>query len=274
MPVVISDSLYLAAQAGSVLPLTHARIMYDSYTLDPATVATASSETAGFEADSVLDPATYSRWVAAAAPATLTLDLGSAKDVDYVMLAGHNFASAGVTAKVEYSFDSIMWTEIAPDRLFADNRAIAFLFTETTARYWRVVTAGGVPRVAVVYLGLSLAMERPIYGGHSPATLSRRTTYRPTLSENGQFLGRSVTRRGLEAAFEWSNLTANWYRENFDPFVKAARFRPFGIAWRPERFPNEVAYMQLSGDISPTNQGVRNLMSVGFSGIGFDEEDV
>lgn len=273
MTIVISSDLYAFAQQGLAVPLTHARIMYDSHTLDPATEVTGSTESAGFEADSVLNPDTYSRWLATADPSTLTFDLGSAKPTDYVFIAGHNFAAANITVTVESSADGIVWTPVLPDRQFSSNLPAAFLFASQTVRYWRIVCAGGVPRIAVVYLGVALAMQRPIYGGHSPAPLSRITDNRPTKSEGGQFLGHSVTSRGYAANYSWNNLQAAWYRQFFDPFVKAARLRPFGIAWRPSTFPDEVVYARTSDDIRPSNTGTRDLMSVSLSARAFDEED-
>lgn len=272
MPTIISDSLYLSALNGTAVPLTHARIMYDTHTLAPGVIVTGTTEAAGFEADSVLNPDTYSRWVATSNDATLTFDFGSPKPADYLMIAGHNFAKVNCTVLVEYSADGLAWSAAAPDRTFANNRAAAYLFEEITARYWRVVCTGGAPSIAVVYIGTALAMQRPLYGGHSPMNLARSTKFNSTTSEGGQFLGQSIIRQGLRGSFSWNNLSANWYRQFFDPFVLAARGVPFGITWRPEEFPDEVAYVKMVGDVTPSNSGTRDLMSVSFNCIGFDED--
>ena len=119
---------------------------------------------------------------------------------------------------------------------------------------------------------MALAMQRAIYAGHSPITLSRKTVKRPTKSEFGQWLGSSTIRHGLKTSFEWKNLKAAWYREYFDPFVKSARTKPFFIAWRPSKFPNEIAYAWTSNDIKPSNMGILDYMDVSMSVEGYADE--
>jgi hypothetical protein len=108
-------------------------------------------------------------------------------------------------------------------------------------------------------------MQRGLYGGHSPINLSRVTVSRSNRSEGGQFLGRYIVRSGFKTSAEWGHLTASWYRENFDPFVESATQYPFFFAWRPETFPDEVAYCWTDGDIQPANMGIKTLMSVGIN---------
>ena len=147
------------------------------------------------------------------------------------------------------------------------------IFAEVTDRYFRVSAAGSTaPQIGVIYLGVALAMQRAIYAGHSPITLARRTVKRPTKSEDGQFLGSSTIRYGLQTGFAWKHLKAQWYRDNFDPFVKSARSKPFFIAWRPSKFPNEIAYGWSTGDITPSNMGVLDYMDVSMSVEGYADE--
>ena len=274
MAVVFSNDLVLAAQQGVVQPLTHARIMY--HNLVPDSTVTGTTQVAGFEADAVKSYSTYDRWLPESVPATLTIDLGSTKDVDYIFIASHSLGSSGAAIIPEASPDSVTWTAVAAERIPGDNNAIAFLFDEISVRYLRIRITSSltVPRIGVVMAGVALAMQRPIYGGHSPITLSRQTEIRPTKSEGGQWLGRSVVRKGFSANYSWRHLTADWYREFFDPFVKQARFQPFGIAWRPETYPEEVAYVWTDSDIVPSNMGVRNYMQVDFSVTGYDPGDL
>lgn len=274
MAVVFSNDLVLAAQQGVVQPLTHARIMYNN--LVPGGTVTGSTETAGFEADAVQSYDTYDRWLPSAIPATLTFDLGSIQDIDYIFIASHNLGSTGSAFVGETSPDAITWTEAVPERIPGDDSAIALLFEEVSVRYFRIrITSSlSIPRIGVVMSGIALAMQRPIYGGHSPINLSRQSEIRPTKSEGGQWLGRSVVRRGFATDYNWQHLTADWYREFFDPFVRQARFQPFGIAWRPETYPEEVAYVWTENDIQPSNMGIRNYMQVDLTVTGYDSGDL
>lgn len=266
MPVIVSPAL--AAAEAFTFPLTHARIGYQTFVPDSTLVA--STEATGFPASAVALSMTYEKWKPTALPATLDIDAGTGVTASYLGIAGHTLGSTSATFKLEYSTDDVSYTEVdtvSP----SDDTAILLLFDEVQARYWRLtITGSTIPEIAVVYIGEVLEMQRMIYGGHSPGTLSRQTDIRPARSEGGQFLGRSILRQGMATSFQWENLKAQWYRDNFDPFVEAARTQPFFIAWRPEDFPLEVLYCWTNSDISPTNQGVRDFMSVGFSvqGLG------
>jgi len=141
-----------------------------------------------------------------------------------------------------------------------------FLFERERKNRWRIrITGDTVPTIGVIFIGRTLEMQRAIYGGHSPITLSRVTKRTPVNSESGNNLGLSVVRRGVSTSFSWNNLTAQWYRNNFDPFVRYATQSAgtFFIAWRPSKYPNEVGYCWVdANDITPSNNGTRNLMDV------------
>jgi hypothetical protein len=138
-----------------------------------------------------------------------------------------------------------------------------FLFEPIVARYWRISLIGSVvPSIGVVYMGVTLDMERPCFSGVNPINLSRRTIVRPNRSENGLWLGRSITRQGSQTSVTYNNLNYSWYLNNFDPFVDLARRFPFFFAWRPEGYPDSIGYVWTSSDITPSTQGVRDLVSV------------
>lgn len=274
MAVVISPNLVIPGANSDTppFPLSHARIGYQS--LLAASMVTATSEAAGFPASALVNGLTYDQWRPTALPATLDVDLGEAKDCDYMGIAAHNFATIGATVTAEYSTDGgSTWTtvsEFSP----GDNNPIMLIFDTITARYWRLVVdaPSGTLQMGVLYLGEALAMQRSIYGGVSPITLARRTEYNSNISDSGQWLGRTIVRKGSTASFEWRHLTADWYRENFDPFVKAARTTAFFIAWYPSKYPGEVGYCMTTGDVRPSNMGVSNLMSVSIQCEGFSDD--
>lgn len=242
-------------------PLNHARILYASVLAGSTVTASA-----GAGAANVLNAATYSRWSFTDAQ-SLTITLPAAQMVDAVGLGAHSFANA--TAVVEYSTgDADAW------QLFAASQsgAAAMLFLRSGAvsvkRLRVIVTAGGPQVLGVVFAGIALQMQRPIYKGHAPATMSRVTEYQSNESEGGQWLGRNVIRQGLKVDLSWARLSASWVRQYFDPFAKAAVVSPFFVAWNPQEFPREVAYAWTTGDISPSNTGPRDLMSASLTAQG------
>jgi hypothetical protein len=268
MTFVVSPSVVINVLTDE--PLTHARIGYDNFV--PAATVTATSEATPWPADSVQRENTFERWQPTSGNGSITIDNGTAKSADYIGIAAHTLGSAGSTLTIAYSSDNSTYTTIETVSP-SDSSAIMVIFAEVTARYFRVSVAGATaPQIGVIYLGMALAMERAIYSGHTPVTLGRMTEKRPTKSESGQFLGSSTIRQGLQTNFTWNNLKADWYREYFDPFVKSARNLPFFIAWRPSKFPNEIGYCWSTNDITPTNSGGLDYMSVSMRVEGYADE--
>lgn len=246
----------------------YARIGYQSILPDSTLSGTAG--TSGYPMSAVVNPATYERYTPSAMPATIQADAGAAVAVDYIGIAAHNLGTLACTVYVESSPDATTWTTrltLTP----TDDTTLFGMFDSVSARYWRIrITGTTAPTVGVVYLGAMLTMQRTIYGGHTPITLARITSVRPNLSETGQWLGASQTRAGFATSFSWKNLTAAWYRANFDPFVATnPRVKPFFIAWRPYSFPSEVGYCWSTGDIAPQNMGVKDFMSVDLQVEGY-----
>jgi hypothetical protein len=263
MAVIISSALVLG-QAQLDQPLTHARIGYQSV-LDGA-VLTGTAGLDGFPLINLKNPATFERYRPSAIPATIDIDCLSPSDVDYLAIQGCNIGLVQVFSSTNGSnYDLI--TEY---NLGNTECASMALFELTGTQFYRIVLDGNNPDVRAMKLGKSLAMERAIYGGHSPITLSPIHTVRPNLSEKGQFLGSSLQRKGFATQYTWNNLTPSWYRNNFDPFAQSApQANPFFIAWRPISFPNEVAYCWATDQIQPNNTGVRGLMQVSLSVEGY-----
>lgn len=267
MPILISQDLYLSALNGDVQPLTHPRICYQSY-LDDATI-TSGAFVDGYPIENILTGQTFEVARSSVASNIVLFDLGYAKAVDYFACVGKqlNFVS------LSYSDDGITYTTLETINDSSQKSKI-ILFEEVTARYWKAVVSSNLSGVGFdiinMKLGKALAMYRPIYGGHSPINLNRVTVKTPNFSEGGEFLGRSVVRRGFSGSFDFQHLPASWYRTYFDPFVQYAETGTFYIAWRPADYPLEVSYGLSNDQISPSNMGVRDLMQVSFNMVGYD----
>lgn len=266
MAVIISNNITLTGVDD--YPLTHARILYRNLARATGATVSASTETSSRPAVAAANPNTYESWMPTAMPATWTINLAATRKADAVGIAAHSLGSNGVTVAVQYYNGTAWVTE--QDLIPANDDAILVLFTKRDATGYRLSLSGGtgIPYIGVIFVGESLQMQRPIYGGHSPLNLSRATNIAGNNSVTGNWIGRSVIRRGYSVSVSWSNLKADWYRSYFDPFVKYASQSagPFFLSWRPQTFPDEVGYCWLSSsDISPSNSGTRDLMSVSMS---------
>ena len=231
------------------LPESHALIGYENL-LDTASGATPPN---------VLIPNTFERWRDSSGTMTAVFGTGVPVTIDYVAIGAHNLFTAGVT-QIEISYATVvsgpytLIQSVAPQ----DNEAfmINFPSIENVVELRVFVPSDGSTdrEIGIIYAGRALRMYQPIYGGHSPMLLSAETEFQSPRSETGQFLALNKIRKGLQGNFSWKNLDPKWYRERFQPFVKAAESAPFFINWRPDRY-NEVALCHIEDDVIPTNAG-------------------
>ena len=266
MGILISQDFYVTqAASNTIWPLTHARIGYKNLITKDNISGPAGED--NFPIEGMALAITNEMYKPSTSNAVVNVDLGSAQDVNYFGLVGNNMG----IVKLEYSFDDITYTEVYEKDDGASTISMG-LFTLQTARYWRFTFTGAGQEIITVFLGVTLDMMRPIYGGHTPLDFGRDTASQPRLSETGQYMGLTIRRQGFSTSYDWSNLTAAWVREEFKPFIKAIRSQPYFIAWRPETFPDEVGYVWTTSRVSPQNMGTRDLMSVSLPVQGYDAE--
>ena len=276
MVLVVSGNLALGTSTAA-LPLTHPRIGYENLLRgDDCTISTSSADI-DHEGESVITGLTWDYWKPTATPAIIAFTFDEAKDVDYCGIAAHTLDTTGCAIELQYldSSSPAAWVSlgIVQPQPTNGNGVIMFLFDEVSSNIWRLIITGGTaePVLGVVYLGKTLEVERRLYGGHTPITLSKKTTIKPNKSEGGQWLGRSIVREGAGTDIALKNLTAAWVRQYFQPFMEAARSYPFFWAWRPGDYPDEIGYVWTNQDITPSNQGQADLMQVSFSVDGYIE---
>lgn len=206
-------------------------------------------------------------------PQYITITAGLNGGVDYVAFANHNLGSGGISYQVEGSNDGSTWVPISDVIIPDGDTPHVQIFTLAIYTAYRVkLTPTGIiyPRIAVLFLGKMLVLQRRIYVGHTPVTMGRETTFSSNVSENGHFLGRVIRRESVQTSIAIKNLTPEWYRSYFDDFAEAARLTPFFWAWRPVDFPTEVGYVWCTDDVVPQNQRANGMMSVTMkvAGIG------
>lgn len=264
MSVYLSESLVLS-EALSV-PLNHARIGYKSIITVGGLTGTEGQES--FPLSNILVDQTFEKYKPVSLPAVIYVDAGSLQECDYIGIVGSGFGDVTMS----YSTDGSTYTDVIG--FSPTSKAVAMgLCDPVTARYWKV-TITKATSITNIKIGKTLEMQRGIYGGHSPLPLSAKTVKKGNISETGQWLGRTVQRRGFATSFSWSNLTAKWYRNNFQPFVEYANTGAFYISWNPLEFSNEVGYCWSQNDIQPSNMGVIDLMSVSMSVEGYDVNSI
>lgn len=237
---------------------------------------TSSHGLPAYPATNVATPDTYLEWRVSPATlvlATLTVDLGDpGQAVNYIAIAGHNTATRGAAIDVIGSTDGSTFSVIPGTIAFTPetNGPIMFLFTTTLYRKIRVRWLAGseAVRCAVLMTGIAQAMPQKIYVGHSPINLNRQTIDKVAFSEKGNYLGSVTLGETTSTEIALTDLNPQWYRGNFEPFLREARLRPFFFGWRPGTYPRDVGYVKLVNSPQPVNQRGNGMMQVSMTVAG------
>jgi hypothetical protein len=263
--LVLSEDLVLSAEdaalpAGTPLIGWHNVVIFGGIAAD-------TTET-GYPASNLSNPATSQYWKAAdTTEQYLTVTTGTVDEIDYVGIAGHNFATAGIGVSIGYFDTGPVWVELSPEQVPPDDGPMLFRFTPQALTEIAIKLPPGTEaaRAAVVYVGKLLVCERgpKVDDDYAPPQLGRKTQGINGRSERGDYLGRIVTSRWIETQFAFAHFTPDWYRSEFDPFVQAAiDDTPFFYAWKPESYPYEVGYLWLTDDPVPLTSPVTGRISV------------
>ena len=245
--------------------LKHARILYINDLLG-STVTTS----AGTNGSLVLIPNTADRWAITAGGA-ITFTLPAAVSMDSVAIGAHNLGSTDHVVSVEYSTSTTgTFSTFKTAQTPADDTAMMFhnAVSLSVRRLKITCTGSGSAFVGSIYAGVSLQMQRPFFSGHSPLPLSAKTVRYSSMTEGGNFVGEQIRRLGFRSSAPFKNITNDWYRTYFQPFVIHARTLPFFFAWNLEQYPTDVGYCKTNEDITPT-YGSLDMFNVSFDMVGF-----
>lgn len=211
-------------------------------------------------------------------PFTISCDIGVMDEIDYLAIAGHNLVGRvvsvqGSIGEVSGSPEEEIWFDLISDVVISDNSPILFRFEKGSLSSIRLNVSSGsaTARIAVMYVGTLLVLQRRIYVGHKVLKYNRSTDQVTPRSMNGNFLGRIVMSETLNSQLELQNITPSFYRQSMDPWLKDAIINPFFFAWRPGDYPLEVGYCWLTGDSAMTNQLPNGMVQVSMSLEGISE---
>lgn len=259
--ILLSSALVLSPEAAT-LSLNNPVILYRN--LITASDITATSEEDDYPASNLANPLTFpdAGWRATStAEQALEFTISDADGPSGLGFAEHNFGTAEIGVKVERYVDGD-W-ETLFDQMPASDAPLMFRFDQVSTAEMKVTLASGnaAARAAVVVIGPALVVQRRIWLGHTPITMGITTETVNGISQAGDYLGTDVLGETNGTTIDIKNLTPDWYRTYFDPFIRAAKTSPFFFAWRPVDYPNEVGYCWLNGNPKPVNQRKRKSAS-------------
>jgi len=274
MSVILSPSL-VVLEGASGFNSNNPIIGYE--TLATSGTITATTESAEHPAENLANPATHLYWQSdAGSPSSdevVTVSIGTPDTVDYIAIAAHNLGSGICPVTVEGLIGG-SWTELISERLLATDEPAIFRFTAVSLAGIRLVIGPSqasvpvAPKIAVLYTGALLMLQRRLYVGHTPINYGRRVNVTSQRSINGAFLGRIVLSESRESQVTLQNLTPSWYRDYLDPFFVSAQENPFFWAWRPGDYSSESGFAWLTEDPQVSNQSANGLMQASFSMSG------
>lgn len=233
----------------SAFALGDANIAYDSFFLRSDVTTVADSEDPGQEIENGVSWPTYGGgWqTTTTGDHEVTAGFPGTRAGNCYALHKHNLNDLGITVQLETSDDGITFTPVVgTDITPGDNKTVfVVLDAEETHPFWRLKFTGhvsGTLRIAQIFIGPCFQTFTGPNTGWTPPNLALNDDFITSRADGGDFLGRSLIRRGGKTGFSLSAVTQGWIREFWEPFMLAAEEHPFYYSWDSINFPGEVAY--------------------------------
>lgn len=214
------------------------------HNLVPESTLSASSEDPDNPVRLLSNYFTFDSWKASGPGVQwVEIDLTRIQRVNYVGIAAHNFFNVEASWQFQY-FDGATWQALTEERLMNDNRPILTRFDAVSAKQFRVLILNSVQPVyiGVLFIGRIMEFERGVYIGHEPASYNRVDNIVNSVSEGGQFIGRSTVSEGGRTSIDLDWLSPVYVRSVYVPFQLHARLKPFFFAWKPSTYQTEIIY--------------------------------
>lgn len=233
---------------------------YDNAFLRSGGVVVASAEDAGYPATNATSwLITGGGWrvtpTVGGTTITLAQTLAASESLNSYAVYKHNLGTLGATIKLQYSADGVVWNDLTgSEKVVADDKAIFFIGTNQSAAFWRLhitgVAANATMQIGQAFLGDALQMFNPPEPGFTPPELALNSKYISSRADGGDFLGRSLIRRGSKMSFNNSIVHKDWIRANWVDVMRQIEKTPFYYAWDSTNYPAEVAYCYVDKKIS------------------------
>jgi len=232
---------------------------------------TVTSEATGFPKENAYDWNTYDYWKANAAGVVyLTVDYGSARPADFFGIAAHTLFDNAATIQCQYSTDNFSASIVDIGDLVTpvDSSPIFNVFTLTSARYWRlkITSTGAASAIGVASIGASLEMDRAVGSGAMLPKESRMDKIINQTSEGGQFIGRSIIRKGVKFSLSFTIQTLAFARDDWSTFIDHAEVKPFWYSWNPDY--DDAVFCWMDGFPMPPKFDRPNTMTLGMQLMG------
>lgn len=241
-------------------------IGYDNLLGATGGTVTASTEATGFEKENAYDWRVFDWWKpTATGDSWVQVTFGANQSVDYFAVAAHDLTTQGSTIKLQYSTNSgSTWNDATTATGGTSDRVIFDTFTSISADYWRILVNNPVTiaSIGVVAFGARVDLTRGFPIGFMPPALARVNEYQTSMSDNGQFIGRSGARKTYKGSFSLDTLTPSWVRTYWEPFVDHAELKPFFLSWNEDDYPEDAMLCWMKDSYTSPSYDSTQTMSV------------
>lgn len=231
----------------------------------------AGTAAAGFPASHLGNPRTDLRWQATGTSnVTITSMFDDEETIDYAAIARHNWGTGTVTVTVQANVSS-SWTTVATAAVVPNDGPTLWRFNPVLAAGVRLqlTTISVVPYCAVLFSGRMTRLQRQVFVNHAPAPDAKVIDATEGRSLTGDFLGSVILGEHIATQVALSNLTSPWALAELRPFF--GQRNPFFFAWRPNQYPDEVAYAAFPTGHNPRLTPARpnGMRDASFDMVGF-----
>lgn len=238
----------------------------------------ASSQASGYLADYLRDGNTFTSWKSGSdSRSSLTIDFGSALFISAIGIIGHNLGEVKAVVKLLKSENGTTWEQVLTEFTVLNNNGILKLLSTSaeaqyielerggfleleqggylprensgqfSARYWKItIDSIGVPEIAVLYFGEFIQFEFPPDSPVIP--LREKIIASSAFSNEGHLLGTDLRYKSGEASFTFVDISASWFKTQYQKFWDECGLDPFLFAVDLENRPDDVYYMKLADD--------------------------
>jgi hypothetical protein len=221
------------------------KFLYDNRFSDATPVA--SSTAAGdFNVLNFRDWRPFTWWKPASIPATVTVDSGTSKARDFLLVYGE----AG-TYEARGSTDNFSASNVLLATLVLSATGLGLVtFASVSHRYTRLtIPSGAAPAVAIAVIGA--ALEAPVFLEGEFGPIDREVHGHTNRNEAGHALGRIVNFESWASQIVLKNVAWSWARDTFVPAWKSSlRGSPFGFVWDSDTFPGDVRLVAAGKDLA------------------------
>lgn len=246
----------------------NAFIGYDNLFTQDATTISAAGVSTDFSVQSLKNWQAWDYCQFNAGSNNITLDCGTAKNIDYFAIAGHELFNTGATSIVLKASSNNFSTSITlatisisgttftgsyklntstsiPSQTVTDSNVTIIKLDSVNYRYFKLeFNNTSECKIGILAIGQRMEFELGFYRDAMPPSLNEDIVVTNNKSESGIYLGRSVVRTGAkQQTINLDKISHSYIYNTWLPFKTHAELNPFFYSWgNTPLYNNQLCY--------------------------------